>query len=310
MNRRYLFSLVVPAILIFAGMFLTQCDSGQKTTPSKVACIVDDDCPKNQACVNKVCVPKVDGDEAEQNTSCITDADCAGGAEEMICMDSVCVPKFKSCTSNADCYPCQTCDMVTGRCVGEPCKPDGDEAENDTTDNNGDTEDANDNVTTDGDEEPEPTTCRKDSDCPENMICSPEMKCVTDCTQRGCQSDEGRCNPNTGHCEWCDPQCEAGESCNFNPTAWYCGSPCEPPCPDGYACQDSECVELRCPGSCPPGYECSGNTGYICRPQEVEPEHRMVPTPVQGATCLPPTTPCIEGVSECCSGACIMGHCM
>jgi hypothetical protein len=164
--------------------------------------------------------------------------------------------------------------------------------------------------------DPEPEigpACSGDADCEangENWICGINRLCIPDCTVEGfgCGVTDGACNPVTGHCEWCDPPCEEGKSCNFDIDTWYCGSPCEPPCPEGYGCgRSNECIELRCnpcSGAC---YECSGETGYVCVPDENCGDND---TEVRRAACVPANGECTEGVTDCCSGTCLMGYCL
>ena len=148
---------------------------------------------------------------------------------------------------------------------------------------------------------------------------------VFDCTATGCRPEEGRCNPVTGACEWCEPPCEEGEACNYTGTLWYCGNPCVPPCPDGFACSGGTCIELRCPRRCEPCYTCNAMSGYVCTFDPGDPRcadgdtspwgpatpDNTAAKPIRPAyVCQPAASPCIEGLANCCSGACVMGYCL
>ncbi len=178
--------------------------------------------------------------------------------------------------------------------------------------------------------------CGKDPDCPSGYICecaNPQScKCAPDCTKTGCASYEGKCNKNTGRCEWCDPLCEKDEFCNFAPNgSWFCGNPCEPPCPEGTVCSYNLCLQKKCP-ICPPCYACSALTGFTCKQIEgctdgdVDTDVDVSvgksvnnqpgaffppnPNPIFMPKCSQAATPCIEGNNNCCSGACVMGYCL
>ena len=236
---------------------------------------------------------------------------------EELCIDDQCVPKWGPCNpalESADCLPCQLCDSSLMLCTGEPCLTDGDADADDDTANTGDAEDTvaeEDAPAEIADEDEAPASCIADSDCPENHYCGENRICVPGCTVNTalCDNDPGTCNPLNGKCECCDPHCQDGTACNFSGSSWYCGEVCEPPCPDGYACNNGSCIEVRC-STCPNGYTCDASTCFKCVPDPDGDQDIERRSTGGGKACLPASEACVEGVSECCSGACILGHCM
>jgi hypothetical protein len=304
MFRKIPFAALVFVIMMAA--MVTACNSSDSDPDGDVNRPIP--CQTNMDCPNKwICDPAESVCKQSSNPCDLCDP------QTQFCENDTCVDIYPSCPPEDNCHPGQTCDYTIGKCTGAIADGDKEEDAEETP------------VVTDGDEvlpdgddaEPEPDTsdpdvsCRLDSDCPANMICGPSRMCVPDCTVNGCESDEGTCNPVNGRCECCSPHCEEGEQCNYNTNAWYCGSPCEPPCPQGYACSGGSCIELRCP-TCPSGYYCDASTCFVCKRGTTDGDNDIErrSTPVPGDACLPATAPCVEGVSECCSGACIMGNCM
>ena len=305
---RYKIPFVAIMAVFALSMVVVSCNSSENPPPDgdnvNIPCNTNLDCPNKWVCdpVESVCKQSSDPcDLCDPQTQ--------------FCENNACVDIYPSCPPDDNCHPGQVCDYIIGKCTGTILDGDKDDAvEDDTVVTDGD------DVVSDGDDaEPEPeqdpdpdVSCRLDSDCPANMICGPSRMCIPDCTVNGCEAEEGTCNPINGRCECCSPHCEDGEQCNYSNSAWYCGSPCEPPCPDGYACSGGSCIELRCP-TCPNGYYCDASTCFVCKrgitDGDTDIERRSTPVPGQDA-CLPATAPCVEGVSECCSGACIMGNCM
>jgi|GEM_PF-2054463 len=299
------------ALIVAAGMMSVSCDETSET--GTLGCRTDLDCldPVKEFCN----IP-----EGETTGTCELRGEPCSQCDPLdeLCIDEQCVPKWGPCNpfnGDADCFPCQTCDGALMLCTGEPCLEDGDK-DDDVTEAGDATDDddavAEEEVVTEQGEEDVVTSCSSDSECPEGHFCGENRTCVAGCTINTslCDDDPGTCNPMNGKCECCDPHCEEGTECNFSGSSWYCGSPCEPPCPDGYACNNGSCIEVRC-SSCPPGYMCSRDTCYKCVPDpdgDQDIERRSVPSSREA--CLPASSPCVEGVSKCCSGACIMGNCM
>ena len=262
--------------------------------------------------------------EIEPEPQCSSDEDCNQPWE--LCIKGICVPRFPDCYYDEDCPEGQYCEEDTQTCVDWPVDGDTDDADNTDPDNVDpwdpdwpdtdpdwpDTDPDRDNGDRDRDDTADPDPADRD-DQP-----------VIDCTSTGCLPEQGVCNPVTGNCEWCDPPCETGESCNYTGTLWYCGNPCIPPCPDGFACSGGTCIELRCP-RCEPCYTCSALSGYICAFDPTDPRcvdgdstwnEPQTPDMMNGKkarpayTCQPAASPCIEGLANCCSGACVMGYCL
>jgi hypothetical protein len=284
-----------------------------------IPCIDDEDCPVRHDCImaaggtKGICMP-------ESQSGC----DSCDPALE-VCINEECQDKYPACSGPGDsaCWDCQTCDSMLNRCVGEPCL--------DVTEGEGDAdtveEDKIDDPAEEGDLPPvdqaeeqtdqPPLSCGGDADCANGMICGPNRVCVPGCETAGCGPDEGTCNTATHRCEYCDPPCLAGEACNFNYEGWYCDAPCTPPCPEGFVCSSSTCVQLRCqtcpePTNC---YECNATTAYLCEHREDRPgcggggDTESVER-LRSNGCLPANEECTEGVSDCCSGTCLMGYCL
>ncbi len=324
MTNRNLTLALLAALAALLAVSVAACSSSGAKGGKEIICTTERDCPTSlPVCqidpittVGK-CVAIVDGDPAEQeaseNGACTTHAECG---EAKYCECGKCLNNSKACFKNSDCKtPCQTCK--DGSCIGDPspcANPvcgdvDGDEEALPGDEDLVETEETI-VETSDPDPEPEeaPSSCKSDSECPAGKICGPSRTCIDKCTSGSCATGEGKCNSVTGHCECCATPCASGQACNYNTTSWYCDAPCSPPCPQNYACSGGSCVQLNCP-VCQSGYRCAADTCYVCEKTQTGDSDREGPPPVQAA-CLPPTSPCIEGVSECCSGACIMGHCM
>jgi len=300
------------AITFAVGMLTLSCNQTSET--GAMGCRTDLDClnPVKEYCLI------LDG--ATTGSCQLRGEPCAAcDPLDELCIDQQCVPKWGPCNAtigNDGCFPCQVCDPTLMLCTGEPCLEDGDKDDDiaDTTDA-ADTDDIvveTETPSEESDQDDAVISCSSDSDCPEGHFCGENRTCVPGCTINTslCADDPGSCNPMNGKCECCDPHCEEGTECNFSGSSWYCGQKCEPPCPDGYACNNGSCIEVRC-STCPAGYVCSRDSCYKCVPDpdgDQDIERRSVP--MNQKACLPASSPCVEGVSKCCSGACIMGNCM
>ena len=233
------------------------------------------------------------------------------------CDERQCVPVYPYCNRHDDCRSGEYCDQVYLVCVALNGDQDADDSvAGDTADDDGDdAENAEDDVPAEitGEDDAVTQGCQGDGDCPAGYICTGLRTCIPGCVLDNslCDDDFGSCNPRNYHCEDCDPMCDPGETCNYHVNAWYCGTPCEPPCPDGYACSGGSCVELRCPG-CPSGYYCDFSTGYVCKRaccldgDTSQKAGSGIPRPV----CIPGMGECRMGIDSCCSGVCFEGHCM
>ena len=298
--------MMVSGLLALAGLVLVTCDSSPSVIrwgdiDGQEICILL--CKDGYVLNESLCI-------CTAVTTCVKDEDC--NQPEEFCLEGQCVERYPDCPPEENCWDGQVCDFLLGKCV-DSAVTDGDPDDDPETDPlaDGDTPDLP------GDDDwSDPADA--DDLWPEVPDTGEELP-PDDCRVTGCLLDEGKCNPATGRCEWCNPPCDANEECNYHPSGWYCGAPCDPACPDGYACSDSACVLLVCP-RCPPCYYCSGSTGYLCVEDpnctvdgDRDPERTNEPTPQRPVfvnPCMPAATPCMEGISNCCSGACVMGYCL
>ena len=274
------------------------------------------------------------------DTKCQYDRDCAGGFVCSLedgeavgvcvpdpcgacvplrerCVQQQCVPVYPYCNRHEDCRSGEYCDQIYFVCVslnGDQDADDGSVA--DTADDAGTDEgegDGSDDGVQDIAEEDDAAAqrCLGDGDCPAGYICTGQRTCVPGCVLDNtlCDDDPGTCNPRTHRCECCDPVCASGETCNYSMNAWYCGTPCEPPCPDGYSCSGGSCVELRCP-TCPAGYYCDASTCYVCKRGIVDGDTGSGAGTHSALPCIPGMGECRSGIDSCCSGVCFEGHCM
>ena len=282
----------------------------EATTTSYLGCRTDLDCanPLKEYCSIQ---------QGAETGSCMLRGEPCSQCNPLdeLCVNDQCVPKWGACNpalESADCFPCQLCDPSLMLCTGEPCLTDGD-ADDDVADisDNQDVVAEEDSPAETADQDEAVTSCTSDSNCPENYFCSETRTCVPGCTINTalCDNDPGTCNPMNGRCECCNPHCQDGTACNFSGSSWYCGEECEPPCPDGYACNNGSCIEVRC-STCPAGYVCDATTCFRCVPDPDGDQDIERRSTRSGKACLPASEACVEGVSECCSGGCIMGHCM
>ncbi len=156
--------------------------------------------------------------------------------------------------------------------------------------------------------------CTNDDDCTTGHHCGSVAggsACVEDCENDGDCPEGASCNPNNGRCDFCVTTCTATQCCNWNVDFWYCGSCCEPPCPEGQACQGGACVNLQCPLECDECEFCGPETGYVC---ERDPDCTVdgdTDTESRDVQCLEAGDACGEpGMDGCCSGICLMGQCL
>jgi len=218
------------------------------------------------------------------------------------------VPVYPYCNNHEDCRNGEYCEQVHKVCLPLATDADIDDMPGDALDpDNDDAMAENDNA----EDEIQVDSCRADSDCQDGWICNGMRTCIKGCMLNPAMCDEeiGTCNPRNYHCECCDPMCNSGESCNFNASEWYCGTPCEPACPDGYACSGGSCVELKC-ANCPPGYTCSAETCYTCKRINATDGDVDAESSLRRTSCIPGMEPCRQGIDSCCSGVCFEGRCM
>ncbi len=236
------------------------CGTDEVCSPEANGCILP--CNLEADCSNGLVCDESHGECVE----CVEDADCTGGACNVL--TNTCV----ECVQDSDCPTGEVCDEPINTCV--ECVVDGDCASGVCDEpNNTCVECVQDSDCPMGVcDEPNNTCveCVENTDCPEGEVCNQDNTCGPPCTTDA-DCPEGVCDPGTGTCVECvdNADCPAGETCD--PMTHTCEPPTgctnDSDCTIGQVCdtETSGCIEgCRLSGTgngCPDGKVCLEVTG-------------------------------------------------
>ena len=241
---------VFMALISFIGLAAIACNPSEREA---TACERDSDCAEREICVGTTC----------QTVECVRHSDCA---DTQSCLDNECVTL--ECQFDNDCEPGERCEQ--GMCILEvECQTDAD---------------------CDVWERCEQNTCVLDSECIADADCNPTEHCDNgDClpgkrcqSDADCQNPTPSCDPQTGICVGCVPQCAGlccgGDGCGgvctnrcyltgqqCDPQTCGCDGTCQPDC-EGRECGSDGCDDTCDPG-CGANETCGADGQCRCTPQ-------------------------------------------